>query len=89
MFLVFSMFFVGLYFSLKSCVFLSIFTCFLYLGFQQVSGHYNTRADRRSRPDEAVFACDPKPVNYMVPCSSMNLVSLTAQGRYKIVTRDF
>jgi len=88
-FLVFSMFFVGLYFSLKSCIDLSSFTCFSYLGFQQVSGHYNTRADRRSRPDEAMFACDPKPVNYMVPGSSMNLVSLTAQGRYKIVTRDF
>ena len=48
-----------------------------------------SRADRRSRPDEAMFACDPKPVNYMVPSSSMNLMSLTAQGHYKIVTREF
>ena len=80
--------FCGSVFCVKIICF-SCFTCFSYLGSQQASGHYNTRADRRSRPDEAMFACDPKPVNPMVPGSSMNLVSLTAQGRYKIVTRDF
>jgi len=78
--------FCGSVFCVKIICF-SFFTCFSYL--VQASGHYDTRADRRSRPDEAMSACDPKPVNPMVPGSSMNLVSLTVQGRYKIVTRDF